>query len=145
MAGTVRMDAVISIVAAIIIDRQGRALLVRKRGTRAFMQPGGKYAAGDSLAEALCREILEELGCGIDRSSLAYLGRFTAPAANEPNTRVEADLFSCRLSGDPTPLAEIDELLWLAPADVGSVVLAPSTEIHVMPRVAALQQRLTAG
>ena len=35
-------DNVISVVAALIRDEQGRVLLVRKRGTAAFMQPGGK-------------------------------------------------------------------------------------------------------
>ena len=41
------MDTVtIKIVAALIHDETGRVLLVRKRGTRAFMQPGGKRAAG---------------------------------------------------------------------------------------------------
>ena len=32
----------IRIVAALIRDEAGRVLLVRKRGTAAFMQPGGK-------------------------------------------------------------------------------------------------------
>ena len=35
-------EQVISIVAALIRDPAGRVLLVRKRGTVAFMQPGGK-------------------------------------------------------------------------------------------------------
>ena len=35
-------DPTISVVAALIRDGDGRVLLVRKRGTAAFMQPGGK-------------------------------------------------------------------------------------------------------
>ena len=35
-------NKVISVVAALIRDNGGRVLLVRKRGTSAFMQPGGK-------------------------------------------------------------------------------------------------------
>jgi 8-oxo-dGTP diphosphatase len=34
----------IEVVAALIRDEAGRVLLMRKRGTRAFMQPGGTVA-----------------------------------------------------------------------------------------------------
>src|SRR4029453_3123025 len=39
---------VISVVAALIRDGDGRVLLVRKHGTSAFMQPGGKRDAGEN-------------------------------------------------------------------------------------------------
>ena len=38
---------VISVVAALIRDERGRVLLVRKRGTAVFMQPGGKRHPGE--------------------------------------------------------------------------------------------------
>jgi 8-oxo-dGTP diphosphatase len=42
----------IEIVTAVIQDQAGRVLLVRKCGTLAFMQPGGKREEGeDDLAE----------------------------------------------------------------------------------------------
>ncbi len=47
----------IRIVAAVIRDDAGRVLLVRKRGTKAFMQPGGKLDAGEDDITALSREI----------------------------------------------------------------------------------------
>ena len=56
---------VIRIVAAVVADERGRLLLVRKRGTTAFMQPGGKLEPGESPVDALAREIREELGVGI--------------------------------------------------------------------------------
>ena len=49
-------EQVISIVAALIRDEAGRVLLVRKRGTHAFMQPGGKRDPGEDDATALVRE-----------------------------------------------------------------------------------------
>jgi 8-oxo-dGTP pyrophosphatase MutT (NUDIX family) len=53
----------INIVAALIIDGAGRVLLVRKRGTDAFMQPGGKRDAGeddvaDGFQYSTCQRIL---------------------------------------------------------------------------------------
>ena len=43
----------IEIVAALIRDDAGQVLLVRKRGTTAFMQPGGKRDSGEDDIAAL--------------------------------------------------------------------------------------------
>jgi 8-oxo-dGTP diphosphatase len=52
----------IKFVAALIIDEAGRVLLVRKRGTNAFMQPGGKRDLGkddttDGFQYSTCQRI----------------------------------------------------------------------------------------
>ena len=56
-------ERIISVVAALIRDNVGRVLLVRKRGTAAFMQPGGKRDAGESDVAALSepRDAIEEI------------------------------------------------------------------------------------
>ena len=66
----------IKVVAALICDDAGRVLLVRKRGTTAFMQPGGKRDPGEDDIAALSREIAEELGCRAVRASIRLLGEF---------------------------------------------------------------------
>jgi len=45
----------IHVSAAVIVDDEGRLLLVRKAGTTAFMQPGGKPEPGESADETLSR------------------------------------------------------------------------------------------
>ena len=128
------MSAVIRIVAAVAIDEAGRVLLVRKRGTTAFMQPGGKPEAGETPIAALARELLEEVGCTVEHPT-SHLGIFRAPAANEPDTIVEADLYRVNLIGVPRPLEEIDELRWIDPKQPGAITLAPLTRDHVLPMV----------
>ena len=49
------MNTVIRIVAALVQDEERRVLLVRKKGTRAFMQPGGKLGHSESQAERASR------------------------------------------------------------------------------------------
>jgi 8-oxo-dGTP diphosphatase len=122
------MACTIRVVAALIRDREGRVLLVRKRGTGAFMQPGGKLDAGEDDIAALSREISEELGCLVVPASIQSLGAFDAVAANEPGFRVNANLY-----GAITPGQEIDEAIWIDPASPGDIHLAPLTRDHVLP------------
>jgi 8-oxo-dGTP diphosphatase len=128
------MDAgTIKIVAALIRDDAGRVLLVRKRGTTAFMQPGGKRDPGEDDIAALSREIAEELGCHLVPASIRPLGEFDAISANEPGFRVQASLYGIDVTGEITPSREIDETIWIDPAAPPDVHLAPLTRDHVLP------------
>jgi 8-oxo-dGTP diphosphatase len=123
----------IEIVAALIRDSEGRALLVRKRGTSAFMQPGGKRDAGESDEAALAREIDEELGCRVIADSVRHIGEFICAAANEPGRDVKAVVYAVDVTGDIRPAAEIDEIIWVDPARPGAYPLAPLTRDHILP------------
>ena len=128
------MDAAtIKVVAALIRDDTGRVLLVRKRGTAMFMQPGGKRDPGEDDVAALTREIAEELGCVLVPASVRPLGEFDAVAANEPGFRVRANLYGVDVTGDIMPSQEIDEAIWVDPAAPPDVHLAPLTRDHVLP------------
>ena len=126
----------IKVVAALIRDDAGRVLLVRKRGTTAFMQPGGKRDPGEDDIAALAREIAEELGCCVVRDSVQPLGEFDAVAANEPGRRVQACLYAVEVSGDVEPNREIDATIWVDPSTPPDIPLAPLTRDHVLPLVA---------
>jgi 8-oxo-dGTP diphosphatase len=123
----------IKVVAALIRDDAGRVLLVRKRGTSAFMQPGGKLDAGEDDIAALSREISEELGCIVVPASVRPLGAFDAVAANEPGFRVAANLYRVDVTGEISPSQEIDEAIWIDPASPPDIHLAPLTRDHVLP------------
>lgn len=123
----------IHIAAALLIGADGRTLLVRKRGTQAFMQPGGKIDAGESAAVALIRELQEELGLSIDPASASYLGSFAAAAANEPGFEVRCELFEVRIDADVVPAAEIEEVLWISSDSHPDLHLAPLTRDTILP------------
>lgn len=127
------MTTTIRIAAALLIGDDGQTLLVRKRGTQAFMQPGGKIDAGEQPAEALARELFEELNLRIDPEAAAYLGHFSAPAANEPGCTVEAELFQVNIDVAVASAAEIEEVRWIDPAGDGGLVLAPLTRDLILP------------
>lgn len=125
----------IRIAAAAILREDGAILLVRKRGTTGFMQPGGKIDGDETALEALQRELFEELGLRIAPQDVTPLGRFTAPAAHEPGCTVRAEMFRLRLEAEVTPQAEIAETLWLQPGAQDGVALAPLTRDKVLPAI----------
>ncbi len=67
---------IIRIAAALLLNANGQTLLVRKRGTSAFMQAGGKIEAHELPVHALARELEEELDLQIDPAQATFLGQF---------------------------------------------------------------------
>jgi 8-oxo-dGTP diphosphatase len=129
----IQKQSVIRIVAALIQDNAGRVLLVRKRGTLKFMQPGGKVHDGERPLAALERELGEELMCAVPYSAPVFLGTFRAPAANEEGSLVEAALYRVELTGPVVAASEIEEILWLDRAPPYAAELAPLTRDNVLP------------
>ncbi len=123
----------IRIAAALIDNDAGRLLLVRKSGTKWFMQPGGKIEVGESALSALRRELKEEIGLQLTDEDARHLGRFAAPAANEPGHTVEAEIFHVRVQHLPKTRSEIEEAVWVTHIEAMSLPLAPLTRDHILP------------
>jgi 8-oxo-dGTP pyrophosphatase MutT (NUDIX family) len=115
----------IRVVAAVISNPEGQMLLVRKRGTSLFMNPGGKYELGETPPQTLVRELHEELGLVVEEPSLSYIGFFETDAANEAGHALEAEVYALDVTEPVIPLAEIEELTWVNPSDLGTTPVAP--------------------
>lgn len=132
------MKTTLHIAAACLFDEQGRLLLVRKRNTRFFMLPGGKLEPGEDALSALKRELHEELELQLEDAALEPLGQFQAPAANEADTWLQADIYRAALPHAVQAAAELEELRWLDSTQPLPDDLAPLLREHVLP---ALQRR----
>lgn len=125
-------------VAAVILDDQQRVLVVRKHGSSTFIQPGGKRDAGEDSLTTLARELDEELGVSLDRSSARRLGEFQAVAVNEPGFTVSGEAFLVSVTGTPLAAAEIAELAWIAIDPPADFPLAPLSRQHILPAARAV-------
>jgi 8-oxo-dGTP diphosphatase len=96
----------------------GRLLAARSRGKDAWFLPGGKRESGETDAEALCREIREELSVELVPDSLQHVAVFEAQAHGRPEgVRVRMTCYTASYRADLKPAAEIEEIGWLTAAD----------------------------
>lgn len=104
--------------------RDGRLLAVRTTGKDRFFMPGGKVEPGESDADALVREIHEELGVRLDPASVRPGFVAEAPGHGLGGRVVRMHCMYAEPepgSPEPAPSAEIAELAWLTPGDAHRV------------------------
>jgi 8-oxo-dGTP diphosphatase len=111
-------------VVAAVIQRGGRILITRRpRGSHLegyWEFPGGKPHPGETHAEALRREIAEELDVAATVGDRLHSVDWTYP-----DRRVRLTFYQCTVEGEPRPL-EGQEMAWVAPADLGRYAFPPA-------------------
>ncbi|MDC7676921.1 NUDIX hydrolase [Asticcacaulis machinosus] len=128
------MPKIIRLATGLIVDPvTRRALIVRKHSSPIFMQAGGKIEAGEAAFAALQRELTEEIGLNITSDNATPLGQFTAPTANETGHQVLAEVFYIEHSEPVTAQSEIAEILWVDPASLPDIAIAPLSRYQLMP------------
>jgi ADP-ribose pyrophosphatase YjhB (NUDIX family) len=108
------------------IFRDGKVLVVRrarKPALNLYTMPGGVVEAGETLAEAVAREVREETALQIEVLTLA--GHREA-VMRDAQGRVERHFvimcFAARwVSGEPVLNEELDDARWVDPADIAGL------------------------
>ncbi|MCC6888232.1 MAG: NUDIX hydrolase [Hyphomicrobiales bacterium] len=112
------------------ILRDGKVLVVRRARNPAgglYSLPGGVVEAGETLAEAVKREVVEETSLVVEPVALAG---YREVVARDPNDKVERHFvilpFAARwISGEPKLNEELSDWLWVEPTDVASMPTTP--------------------
>lgn len=79
MPARLRASRVLPGVAAVIFDAEGRVLLVRRADNGHWGLPSGKVEVGESVADAVVREVQEETGLRVRVARL--IGVYSDPAS----------------------------------------------------------------
>jgi 8-oxo-dGTP diphosphatase len=110
--------------------RDGKVLLVRRARPPAnglYSLPGGVVEIGETLREALLREVREETGMAIEPLGLAG---FRETILRDPANRVERHFvilpFAARwIAGEPCLNEELNEARWVEPAEIVALPTTP--------------------
>lgn len=108
-----------------VLERDGLILAARRGAGMtlpgAWEFPGGKVEPGEGPAEALRREIAEELGCTV------AVGEHVATCEHESGSGIVIlDTYRCALVAGEPRATEHDEIRWLAVSDLEGLDWSPA-------------------
>jgi len=112
------------------IVRDGKILVVRRARAPAhglYTLPGGVVEVGETLIEAVAREVREETAMTVEPVALAG---FREAVARDAQDRVERHFvilcFAARWrAGEPVLNEELDEARWIDPAELAALETTP--------------------
>jgi 8-oxo-dGTP diphosphatase len=106
-----------------VLMRDGRLLVARNHGRSRFYLPGGRRETGETHAETLVREAMEELSVTIDPSTMQHVVTVTAQRDGGTGL-VTMACYTAEHRGPLTATNEIAELAWITSADTDRVTAA---------------------
>ena len=136
-AGARGKQAMITVVAALIRDNGKLLVCQRKRGTSFAMMwefPGGKVKPGETLKQALVRELEEELGTQATIGSEVYRTQHRYAELSEP---IELIFFQAELNPRSVRNLVFEEILWRDPSSL--------PELNFLPADKELIEKLASG
>lgn len=96
-----------------LIKKDGKYLLVKKKKNPThFILPGGKIEDGESLENALIRELKEELSIEVTKEQLTYFTKVKTIAQFE-NLPITSDIFLVDYEGPISVANEIESYSWI--------------------------------
>jgi ADP-ribose pyrophosphatase YjhB (NUDIX family) len=120
---------------AIVADNQGRILLQRRSDNGRWALPGGVMDIGESITEAIAREVQEETGLDVEADRI--VGVYTDPghvfAYDDGEVRQQFSIcFACRIvGGEVRPSTESTEVRFFATADIEGLNVHPSIRLRI--------------
>lgn len=128
-------NRVVPSVVAIVQDDRERVLLIHKTDNDLWALPGGGHEIGESIADAVVREVKEETGYDVE--VVGITGTYTNPrhvmAYEDGEVRQQFSIaFSARLlGGEARTSDESKRVEWLSRDDIVSLPMHPSMRMRL--------------
>ena len=129
-------NSMVPSVNVVVVDDDGRILLIRRTDNGNFALPGGAIELGESAVGAAVRETVEETGITCEVTGL--VGIYTDPRhlihyTGDGEVRQEfCIVFTARpVGGSPTPSRESSEVLWVERDAVEELTMHRSMRMRI--------------
>jgi 8-oxo-dGTP diphosphatase len=122
--------------AAGILIRDKKLLVSKSKNKDFYVAPGGKVEEGETMDEALVRELDEEFGIQVDESGFERYGDFYDEAAGNPGVMLHMQAFIVKFwEGEPTPSGEIEKIKWITSNIPKDIKVGSIFEHQIIPRL----------
>ena len=128
-------NSVVPSVTAVVLDGDGRILLIHKTDNDLWALPGGGHDIGESIARTVTREVEEETGIKVEVEGIT--GIYTDPghvmAYDDGEVRQQFSIcFRARpIGGTLRTSSESKEVRWISPLDLNLLDIHPSMRLRI--------------
>lgn len=130
-----KANSVVPSVTAVVCDSAGRLLLIHKTDNDLWALPGGGHEVGESIADTVVREVMEETGISVEVERVS--GIYTDPrhvmAYDDGEVRQQFSIcFRARPTGGVLRTSEESkEVRWVPPTDLDDLPIHPSMRLRI--------------
>lgn len=128
-------NSVVPSVVAIVRNDEGRILLIHKTDNDLWALPGGGHEVGETLADTVVREVLEETGYQVKVTGLT--GTYTNPAHvmayedGEVRQQFSIAFTATLVAGEARTSSESRRVEWVHPDDTVDLAMHPSMRMRL--------------
>ncbi|HEX6351586.1 NUDIX domain-containing protein [Actinophytocola sp.] len=128
-------NSIVVAVTAVVRDVAGRVLLIRRTDNDLYAIPGGALELGETLTQAVRREVIEETGVAVEVTGM--LGVYSDPehVIEFTDGEVRQEFSVCfraePTGGEPRTSDESSEVLWVAPEELDVLDIHPSIRLRI--------------
>lgn len=138
-----KKDHIVTSVVAVIINEDGEVLLTRRNVPPfqgEWVMPGGRIDLGEPIVKALQREVMEEVGLGVEVEDLIDVFEHVTPGDDNYHFIILYYLchpLSCAINHNP---AEVAEARWVSQSALGDYKMPDGTR-HILGKVFPYHRR----
>jgi ADP-ribose pyrophosphatase YjhB (NUDIX family) len=139
-----KVNSVVPAVTAFVQDSEGRILMERRTDNGRWGLPGGTHQAGESIAQTVIREVVEETGLlvEVDRMIGIYSDPKRVIAFSDGEVRQEFTMcFAAHVTGGKlASSSESFEVDWISYNTLDQLDIAPTTLARIEDALSSRQQ-----